>query len=243
MIHKIAILSGLVLSATCMVLHQPQHLLLGLQYHDEPNYNFAYEYSLLQPDGVRRTVDYRSDDHTGFQASVNNDGRPVNQYSQNGNNDVTRHPNLAVPGYQGWPTPSAPHPTQAAVPFVALLALVAAVQASDLSSFSYSVADPYTGDFKHQIENRVDNNVAGQYSLLESDGTRRTVDYAAGAEGFNAVVRKDPAVIAPAISYAAPAIAAPAISYAAPAIAPISYAARIAAPYGIAAPFPYARYY
>ncbi|XP_026726737.1 larval/pupal rigid cuticle protein 66-like [Trichoplusia ni] len=138
------------------------------------------------------------------------------------------------------------------VKFVAILALMAAVQASDLSSFSYSVADPYTGDFKHQIENRVDNNVAGQYSLLESDGTRRTVDYAAGAEGFNAVVRKDPAVIAPAISYAAPAIATPAISYAAPAIATraISYAG-IAAPYGIAkfgsfgyaAPFPYARYY
>ncbi|XP_047042182.1 larval/pupal rigid cuticle protein 66-like [Helicoverpa zea] len=141
------------------------------------------------------------------------------------------------------------------VKFVTLVAMVAVVCASnDLSSFSYSVADPYTGDFKHQIENRIDNNVQGQYSLLESDGTRRTVDYAAGAQGFNAVVRKDPALIAaaPAISYAAPAIsyrapaisyAAPAISYAAPAIAtkafaaPISYAApAIAAP---AFPYPY----
>ncbi|KAF9787612.1 hypothetical protein SFRURICE_001664, partial [Spodoptera frugiperda] len=129
------------------------------------------------------------------------------------------------------------------VKFVALLALMAVANASDLSSFAYSVADPYTGDFKHQIENRVDNNVAGQYSLLESDGTRRTVDYAAGANGFNAVVRKDPAVIAaaPAISYAAPAI-----SYAAPAIAaPISYAS----PYGFAkfgaisyGALPYSRY-
>ncbi|CAD0195915.1 unnamed protein product [Chrysodeixis includens] len=136
------------------------------------------------------------------------------------------------------------------VKFVALFALVAIARASDISSFSYGVADPYTGDFKHQIENRVDNNVAGQYSLLESDGTRRTVDYAAGAEGFNAVVRKDPAVIAPAISYAAPAIAAP-ISYAAPAIAaPISYAAGVGTSYGYArfgniygAALPYARYY
>ncbi|CAH1644685.1 unnamed protein product [Spodoptera littoralis] len=130
------------------------------------------------------------------------------------------------------------------VKFVALLALMAVANASDLSSFAYSVADPYTGDFKHQIENRVDNNVAGQYSLLESDGTRRTVDYAAGANGFNAVVRKDPALIAaaPAISYAAPAI-----SYAAPAIAaPISYAS----PYGFAkfgaisygSHYPYGRY-
>ncbi|CAH0700332.1 unnamed protein product [Spodoptera exigua] len=130
------------------------------------------------------------------------------------------------------------------VKFVALLALMAVANASDQSSFAYSVADPYTGDFKHQIENRVDNNVAGQYSLLESDGTRRTVDYAAGANGFNAVVRKDPALIAtaPAISYAAPAI-----SYAAPAIAgPISYAAPYAyAKFGnfYGSPFPYARYF
>ncbi|KOB67928.1 putative cuticle protein [Operophtera brumata] len=58
------------------------------------------------------------------------------------------------------------------------------------------VADPYTGDFKNQIEARAGNNVQGQYSLLESDGTRRTVDYAAGTGGFNAVVRKDPALIA-----------------------------------------------
>ncbi|KAJ8729175.1 hypothetical protein PYW08_000756 [Mythimna loreyi] len=129
------------------------------------------------------------------------------------------------------------------VKFVALFALVAIANASDLSSFSYGVADPFTGDVKHQVENRVGNNVQGQYSLLESDGTRRTVDYAAGAGGFNAVVRKDPALIAaaPAISYAAPAI-----SYAAPLAAPaISYAS----PYGLArfgavgyGAFPYGRY-
>ncbi|KAJ8726622.1 hypothetical protein PYW07_001320 [Mythimna separata] len=127
------------------------------------------------------------------------------------------------------------------VKFVVLFALMAAANASDLSSFSYGVADPFTGDFKHQIENRVGDNVQGQYSLLESDGTRRTVDYAAGAEGFNAVVRKDPALIAaapiaPVISYAAPAIAAP-ISYA----APLGYAKFGAINYGT--PFPYARYY
>ncbi|XP_026488169.1 larval/pupal rigid cuticle protein 66-like [Vanessa tameamea] len=79
--------------------------------------------------------------------------------------------------------------------FVVLFALVAAVSA-DHSSFSYGVADPYTGDFKSQVESRAGDNVLGQYSLLESDGTRRTVDYAAGAEGFNAVVRKDPALLA-----------------------------------------------
>ncbi|CAG4997487.1 unnamed protein product [Parnassius apollo] len=85
--------------------------------------------------------------------------------------------------------------------FVFLFALVAAVSASDYSGFSYGVADPYTGDYKSQIESRAGDNVLGQYSLLEADGTRRTVDYAAGAQGFNANVRKDPALI-PAAPFA-----------------------------------------
>ncbi|XP_013136028.1 PREDICTED: larval/pupal rigid cuticle protein 66-like [Papilio polytes] len=78
--------------------------------------------------------------------------------------------------------------------FVVLFAL-AAVCAADYSQFSYGVADPYTGDYKSQIETRAGDRVRGQYSLLDADGTRRTVDYAAGAEGFNANVRKDPALI------------------------------------------------
>ncbi|XP_013136060.1 PREDICTED: larval/pupal rigid cuticle protein 66-like [Papilio polytes] len=84
---------------------------------------------------------------------------------------------------------------------IIILAFVAMATAADFSSFSYGVADPYTGDFKSQIESRAGDNVQGQYSLLEPDGTRRTVDYAAGAEGFNAAVRKDPALIA-SIPYA-----------------------------------------
>lgn len=72
--------------------------------HDpNPNYNFAYEvndihtgdiksqsetkrgdiilgqYSLIQPDGVRRTVDYRADSHNGFIATVNNEPQAINQ--------------------------------------------------------------------------------------------------------------------------------------------------------------------
>ncbi|CAB3250544.1 unnamed protein product [Arctia plantaginis] len=86
--------------------------------------------------------------------------------------------------------------------FVAILALAVAVSASDISSSSYGVADPYTGDFKHQVENRLNNNVQGQYLVLESDA-------------------------APAISYAAPAI-----SYAASAISYAAGAYLYAAPYG-----------
>ncbi|XP_064076787.1 larval/pupal rigid cuticle protein 66-like [Vanessa tameamea] len=136
------------------------------------------------------------------------------------------------------------------VAIFALLVAVAhssAVHGGDYNSFSYGVSDPHTGDVKSQHETRVGDNVVGQYSLLESDGTRRTVDYAADAHsGFNAVVRKDPAVIAhaaPAV-YSAPAVyAAPiahaaravysapiATSYAAPAVvsSPLAYAARVA---------------
>lgn len=114
---------------------------------------------------------------------------------------------------------------------------IAAVNCSDLTSFSYDVADPYTGDFKNQAETRIGNNVRGQYSLLEADGTKRTVDYAADSlNGFNAVVRKDPAVFA-----------APSVSYASP-IAPlglpinaIGYGGALGLGYG--APLAYGRFY
>ncbi|XP_013201199.1 larval/pupal rigid cuticle protein 66-like [Amyelois transitella] len=115
------------------------------------------------------------------------------------------------------------------VPILALVA-VAAASTSDFTSFSYGVADPFTGDFKQQVESRAGDNVNGQYSLIEPDGTRRTVDYAAGSEGFNAVVKKDPAVIAAPI-IAAKTIA-PVFSYPyAPYFAKFGY------------PYAYARYY
>ncbi|KAG7311170.1 hypothetical protein JYU34_002171 [Plutella xylostella] len=110
---------------------------------------------------------------------------------------------------------------------LALLAVAAhgsAIHGVDQSSFSYGVHDPHTGDVKGQHETRHGDSVVGQYSLLESDGTRRVVDYAANPHtGFNAVVRKEPvghAVVAP-VAYAAHA--AP-VAYAAHA-APVAYAA------------------
>lgn len=58
--------------------------------------------------------------------------------------------------------------------------------------FSYSVNDPHTGDIKEQHESRQGDNVQGQYSLVEPDGQRRTVQYTADAvNGFNAVVLRD----------------------------------------------------
>jgi hypothetical protein len=57
-------------------------------------------------------------------------------------------------------------------------------------SFSYGVKDLHTGDVKHQWEKRDGDTVRGHYSVLEPDGSVRTVDYTAdGKSGFNAVVK------------------------------------------------------
>ena len=48
---------------------------------------------------------------------------------------------------------------------------------------------------KHQHETRDGDVVKGQYSLVEPDGSIRTVDYTADKHnGFNAVVHKTPAI-------------------------------------------------
>ncbi|XP_058820018.1 cuticle protein 8-like [Topomyia yanbarensis] len=60
--------------------------------------------------------------------------------------------------------------------------------------FSYSVHDGHTGDIKSHHETRHGDEVHGQYSLLDSDGHHRIVDYHADHHsGFNAVVRREPA--------------------------------------------------
>lgn len=64
------------------------------------------------------------------------------------------------------------------------------------------MADGHTGDQKSQYETRDGDVVKGQYSLVEPDGTVRTVDYTADPHnGFNAVVTKSGH---PAPAYAAP---------------------------------------
>lgn len=57
-------------------------------------------------------------------------------------------------------------------------------------SFSYGVKDLHTGDIKHQWEKKEGDSVKGQYSLVEPDGSVRTVDYTAdNKSGFNAIVK------------------------------------------------------
>ncbi|XP_021189006.3 uncharacterized protein LOC110375277 [Helicoverpa armigera] len=57
--------------------------------------------------------------------------------------------------------------------------------------FEYSVSDKKTGDHKHHHETRDGDRVRGEYSLVESDGSLRKVQYQADDHnGFNAVVSK-----------------------------------------------------
>ncbi|XP_015428687.1 PREDICTED: larval cuticle protein A3A-like, partial [Dufourea novaeangliae] len=122
-------------------------------------------------------------------------------------------------------------------------------------SYAYDVHDSLTGDAKSQQETRDGDVVQGSYSLIEPDGTKRTVDYTADSvNGFNAVVRKEAATVALKAVAAAPIAHAAPLAYAAhaPVIAKVAtpvahapvYAApklavAHAAPYTIAQPAPY----
>ncbi|KAI8428282.1 hypothetical protein MSG28_002491, partial [Choristoneura fumiferana] len=231
------------------------------------------QYSLLESDGTKRTVDYAADAHSGFNAVVRKDPALLAHAApRTPRTWLTPLPWPTPPTHlpsrtprtltapSPLPSPMAPSPTVLMVlvsdtpltasvldtptvsatdiasgMFVVVALLVAAAQGSAIhggnyNSFSYGVSDPHTGDVKSQHETRVGDTVRGQYSLLESDGTKRTVDYAADAHsGFNAVVRKDPALLAHAAPVAYAAHAAP-LAYAAPLAhaAPVAYASHVA---------------
>lgn len=139
------------------MLHQPPILLTyGVQYHDTPHYNFAYEvndahtgdiksqhesrrgetvlgqYSLLQPDGVKRTVDYRADEHAGFRATVNNEGRPQQQVQAQANE--AQRPSAPANLAYIWPAPT-PSPTPAPA--------VAVSRSSIVQTFSHGNHNPW----------------------------------------------------------------------------------------------------
>lgn len=80
-------------------------------------------------------------------------------------------------------------------------------------TYGYNVNDALTGDSKTQEESRDGDVVKGSYSLIEPDGSRRTVNYYSDPiNGFNAVVSKDlplaTPVVAGKIVAAAPAVIA-----------------------------------
>ncbi|CAG9858809.1 unnamed protein product [Phyllotreta striolata] len=57
--------------------------------------------------------------------------------------------------------------------------------------FKYGIEDPHTGDAKNHYEIRDGEVVKGQYSLIEADGSLRTVEYTSDPHhGFRAIVHK-----------------------------------------------------
>ncbi|XP_067013555.1 larval cuticle protein A3A-like [Anabrus simplex] len=119
----------------------------------------------------------------------------------------------AAPAYAAAPV------AYAAAPAVAKYAVDTDYDPNPSYNYAYDIQDALTGDSKGQQESRQGDVVQGSYSLVEPDGTRRTVEYTADpVNGFNAVVHREPAVVAKAV-VAAPAVAkvAAPLAYAAPA--------------------------
>lgn len=99
----------------------------------------------------------------------------------------------------------------AAAPFAAAPVAAAKLEYADAYpqyQYAYNIQDTLTGDSKAQEEIREGDVVKGRYSLIEADGSRRTVNYYADPlNGFNAVVQKDlPVVAASPVVKTAPAI-------------------------------------
>ena len=98
------------------------------------------------------------------------------------------------------------------VAFLAVIAAAAAQTPKAQYSYSYDINYPETGDIKSASETRDGDNTSGGYSLVEPDGTLRTVTYTVnGDSGFKASYRREsPARVAVPISVPAPVPVQPA---------------------------------
>jgi len=177
-------------------------------------------YSLIEADGTTRTVHYTADGHKGFQAVVEKSGHPVehkhesthnkkeerkhhqHQYSHEHDqhkysHDQDHHEHVAP--YEQKHTQVYHHEEKS----------IHKPEEQDHHKhshdehkhedhhanhkyeFSYGVNDHHSGDNKSQKEVRDGDVVKGHYSVVEADGTLRTVHYTADKHnGFKAVVEK-----------------------------------------------------
>ncbi|CAH0558822.1 unnamed protein product [Brassicogethes aeneus] len=72
-------------------------------------------------------------------------------------------------------------------------------------SYGYDVQDGLTGDSKSQFETRKGDVVKGRYSLVDTDGHQRIVEYTADPiHGFNAIVQRVPLGVKTVTKLAAP---------------------------------------
>ncbi|XP_025830230.1 histidine-rich glycoprotein-like [Agrilus planipennis] len=175
--------------------HEPTH---------EPHYEFGYtvhdphthdiksqkeerykdhvkgEYTLVEPDGHKRIVEYTADKHSGFNAHVRREhehhhaasvAQESHHHEQSASNEHHYHHEAAVghESHKHEPT-HVPH-----------------------YEFGYTVHDPKTHDVKSQKEERYKDHVKGEYTLVEPDGHKRIVEYTADKHsGFNAHIRREP---------------------------------------------------
>ncbi|CAK1593880.1 unnamed protein product [Parnassius mnemosyne] len=195
-------------------------------------------YSVVDPDGTKRTVDYTSDPHNGFNAVVHKEsfGAPIAKIivlaclvAAAAAGFVPATPiTYATTGHHGAPVAYTSPITKYAA--VAPVAKVAIEDYNDHPqySFSYEVHDAVTGDSKSQHETRDGDVVQGSYSVVDPDGIQRTVDYTADSHnGFNAVVHREPLgakevsvtkVAAPVSYAAAPVVHASPVYHTAPVV-------------------------
>lgn len=119
----------------------------------------------------------------------------------------------AAPLVRAAPLVQAAPVVQAAAPLVQAAPVVAAkLEEADSYpqyAYAYNVQDALTGDSKTQEETRDGDVVKGSYSLIEPDGSRRTVKYYSDPiNGFNAIVEKDVPVAPVVAAEATPVFAA-----------------------------------
>lgn len=123
----------------------------------------------------------------------------------------------------------APAPLAVAAPIAKTVVAADEYDPNPQYSFSYGISDALTGDSKSQHESRSGDVVQGAYSVVDPDGTKRTVEYTADPHnGFNAVVHREPLVKAVAAAPVAKVVAAAPVAYAAPVAKTIAYAAPVA---------------
>ncbi|XP_044268782.1 cuticle protein 21-like [Tribolium madens] len=220
----------------------PHDPLEGVDYYAHPRYSYNYgvadgltgdhktqhevrdgdvvkgSYSVAEPDGTIRVVHYAADDHNGFNAVVTRIGKAV-------------HAAPVVAAAHGFLV-NFFFKKNTMKFWVAAIFIHGAVAAAVVGrgqhavdyyshpkyAFKYGVSDPHTGDQKAQTEVRDGDVVKGQYSLVEPDGSIRTVDYVADpVNGFNAVVSKSaPSLHLPPVKHV-PAI----VKQVAPVVKPI----------------------
>jgi hypothetical protein len=129
------------------------------------------QYSLIDSDGYRRLVEYTADSQNGFEAKVTREKTHFRIPEQQTRKAEEKKEEIEKP----------------------IVEWISEDESAKPYQYRYEVHDSHTGDIKRQQETASKEGVKGQYSLIDSDGFRRVVEYTADAKnGFQANVRREP---------------------------------------------------